>query len=141
MPSPNRYKLASTFDENKMHDRGSSFGINHQFYKKVYNECLPEAKGWTEPGCYNIKSFVDINKANSRKMTFGARIEGTPTKGPGPGEYQDYENESLNPVGRYSNGKNKNSGSRVFSKDKRRPFVDAKENIQIDLNNRLANIK
>ena len=74
-------------------------------------------------------------------MTFGQRLEGSPSKIPGPGHYQDYENESLNAVGRYSNGKNKNSGSRVFSKDKRRTFVDARENIQIDLNNKLANIK
>lgn len=74
-------------------------------------------------------------------MSFGARIASSPNKNPGPGHYQDYENESLNAVGRYSNGKNKNSGSRVFSKDKRRTFVDAKENIQIELNTKLSNLK
>lgn len=62
MPSPDKYNLLSTFDQNKLHSKGSSFGINHQYYKKVYNKCLPETKGWTEPGCYNIKSFVEINK-------------------------------------------------------------------------------
>lgn len=112
-----------------MHFKGSSFGINHQFYQKVYNKCLPEAKGWTEPGIYNIKSFVEINKSDRKRMTFGARLEPSPNKAPGPGHYQDYENEALSSVGRYSNGKNKNSMSRVFSKDKRRTFVDSKENI------------
>ena len=102
---------------------------------------MPETKGWTEPGCYNIKSFVEINKNDQKKMSFGARIASSPNKNPGPGHYQDYENESLNAVGRYSNGKNKNSGSRVFSKDKRRTFVDAKENIQIELNTKLSNLK
>ena len=78
MPSPNKYNLVSSFDENKMHYKGTSFGINHQYYRSVYNECLPEKKGWTEPGMYNIKSFVEINKDDGKKVTFKGRHERSP---------------------------------------------------------------
>lgn len=141
MPPPNQYNLASTFERNRTHNKGSSFGMTHEIYRQVYNECLPEKKGWTEPGMYNIKSFVDINKHDGRKMTFGLRLEGSPSKTPGPGHYRDDEKEGMNEYGTYSNGKNKNSKSRKFSKDKRRTFMDSKENIQIELNNKLAHFK
>ena len=46
---------------NKSHSKGKTFGISHEAYNKVYNKALPEKKGWTEPGMYTIKSFVDLN--------------------------------------------------------------------------------
>lgn len=62
-------------------------------------------------------------------MTFGLRLEDSPSKTPGPGHYLDDQTEGMNRVGNYSNGKNKNSLSRRFSKDRRRTFCDSKENI------------
>lgn len=112
LPAPNNYELASSFEQNKNHNKGNSFGITHDHYKKVYNKCLPEKKGWTEPGLYNIRSFVDINKQDSKKLSFGARREFIPSKTPGPGHYKENEREALNRFGRYANGKNKNSMSR-----------------------------
>lgn len=141
MPAPNKYNLTSSFDQNREHNKGNSFGMTHGIYQKVYNECLPEKKGWTEPGMYNIKSFVDINKQDRRKMSFGVRLECSPSQNPGPGHYKDDEKEGMGRYGTYSNGKNRNSMSRRFSKDKRRTFTDSKENIQIDLNIKLANTK
>ena len=90
---------------------------------------LIEKKGWTEPGMYNIKSFVDLNKSDSERMTFGLRLEGSPSKTPGPGHYRDDEKEGMSRYGTYSNGKNKNSQSRQFSRDRKRPFVDSREHI------------
>jgi hypothetical protein len=38
---------------------GYTFGINRSFYDNVFNEANKPKTGWTEPGLYNLDSFVD----------------------------------------------------------------------------------
>lgn len=73
MPGPTRYNLKTKFEANKFHGVGPSFGIAHNHYDKVYNEASPPKGGWTEPGLYNIDSFVELKKKDNRKMTFIGR--------------------------------------------------------------------
>ena len=44
LPAPNNYELASSFDRNRTHNKGSSFGITHGYYTKVYNDCLTRSQ-------------------------------------------------------------------------------------------------
>jgi len=113
IPGPTRYNLKTKFEVNKMHGVGPSFGISHSHYEKVYNEASPTKHGWTEPGLYNIDSFVELKKKDNRKMTFAGR---TPSQGdykearkPGPGHYNDHIAEGINKLGVYARGNHKNS--------------------------------
>jgi hypothetical protein len=89
MPGPTNYNIDSTFEINKKHDKGKSFGISGKAYEKVYNETNPPIMGWTEPGMYHIASFTDIIITNNKKMSFGQRIsssvESRDSRSPGPG--------------------------------------------------------
>jgi hypothetical protein len=105
--------LRSSFESNKSTNKGFTFGASNKTYEKVYNECLPEKKGWTEPGLYNIASFADKVKTGKKKIFFGEKcyesLERKKVKSPGPGSYNDTHTESLNRVGKYSNSKHLNS--------------------------------
>jgi len=73
IPCPTTYNLRTKFEANKEHHVGPSFGIAHSHYDKVFNESSPPKGGWTEPGLYDIKTFVDLKKKDNRKMTFLGR--------------------------------------------------------------------
>lgn len=60
IPCPTAYNLRTRFEANKRYGVGPSFGISHSHYDKVFNETSPPKGGWTEPGLYNIDSFVDL---------------------------------------------------------------------------------
>ena len=129
-PGPNQYTISSQFETNKSHGKGASFGIPHRAYDKVYNTCLIDTnKGWTEPGCYNIKTFVDVIKSNNKKLTFGSRLSRSPNNidYPSPGRYKIEKIDGFTPDGKYANGKFKSSMSRNFSQEKRKTFMDKNE--------------
>ena len=126
-PDPGTYDIMTIFDKNIRHKKGHTFGINHSYYMKLYSEQLINTKaGWTDPGAHDIKSFVDIKRIDRRKFTFGSRLNTSPKQSPGPGEYKEDETESLNKVGRYTNYKYRNSGSRNFSKGRRKTFMEVR---------------
>ena len=89
MPGPGSHNLRSSFEANKSHRKGYTFGASNETYAKVYNKCLPEKKGWTDPGLYNINSFADNVKSGKKRIFFGEKIyEGTEKaelQSPGPG--------------------------------------------------------
>lgn len=92
-PGPGAHKMRSSFESNKSDKKGFTFGASNQTYEKVYNECLPEKKGWTDPGMYNIASFADKVKTGKKKIFFGERCyssqEKKEVRSPGPGTYND----------------------------------------------------
>lgn len=71
-PEPGSYQLKSEFDKNVEKELGFSFGIGHQHYQKVYNESIGPKYGWTEPGLYNIGTFVD--QVKKKNIKFGSRV-------------------------------------------------------------------
>lgn len=91
-PGPCHYRFnSSTFGaENK----GRTFGAGREAYKKVYIKSNPPVKGWTEPGKYNIDSFIEISARTSKRWFFGKRLEShgedkAILKFPGPGYYEN----------------------------------------------------
>ena len=124
-PAPNNYTIKSQFQTNKDHDKGHSFGIPYQAYEKTYNENLiHENKGWTDPGCYNIQTFVDKIKNNKKNFSFGTRMTSSPNNYPSPDRYHIEKIDGFSKDGRYVNQKFRNSQSRNFSKDSRKTFMD-----------------
>lgn len=115
MPGPGSHNLKSSFEANKAHRRGYTFGASNETYAKVYNACLPEKKGWTDPGLYKIESFADKVKSGKKKIFFGERcyegVEKIDLQSPGPGQYHEDKSESINKFGKYINGKYHNSGA------------------------------
>ena len=111
--------MKSEFDTNVETEKGHTFGIGHKYYDKVYNDANAPRGGWTEPGLYNIETFVDnIKKKN---IKFGSRVnlivEDQQKKNfPGPGYYKDNEKEGINKYGHYANSKHKNSGVHKWAK-------------------------
>lgn len=105
--------MRSSFDSNRSAKKGFTFGASNKTYEKVFNRCLPENKGWTDPGLYNIESFADKVKSGKKRIYFGEKchnsLERSHVKSPGPGTYQDDKTESINKVGKYTNGKHMNS--------------------------------
>ena len=78
---------------------GYTFGINRKFYEKVFNEADKPKGGWTEPGLYNLDSFVD--NIQKKKMKFGSRLTGNnedhnKINFPGPGTYNDINGTAIN---------------------------------------------
>lgn len=60
-PPPNTYNLRTSFDMDVKKKKGPKFGLSHKAYVKVYSDVSEDQyKGWTEPGAYDLKSFVDI---------------------------------------------------------------------------------
>lgn len=131
MPGPGQHNLKSSFETNKDHRRGYTFGASNDTYAKVYNECLPEKKGWTDPGLYKIDSFADKVKSGRKRIFFGEKcyegVEKINLQSPGPGQYQDDKTESINKFGSYTNGKYHNSGAQNFAQGPRKTFMDAAE--------------
>lgn len=74
VPDPGAYTLKSDIERALDKNKGPKFGLSHQAYNKVYaEEGEHRQKGWTEPGKYDIKSFVDIALGNKRRFTIGQR--------------------------------------------------------------------
>jgi hypothetical protein len=88
---------------------------------------IDNKKGWTEPGCYNIKTFVDKIKNNNKNFSFGSRHSRSPVNYPSPDRYPIEKIDGFTPDGKYANQKFKSSLSRNFSKDSRKTFMDKNE--------------
>jgi hypothetical protein len=113
-PGPCSYKVkTSTFDPRK----GAYFGAGRKVWEKVYIKSNPPTKGWTEPGNYNLQSFVDEKKkAVNKHFFFGKRIKSHgedphKIKFPGPGEYEAHKVNAISKDGRYALSKSKNTNS------------------------------
>jgi len=92
---------------------GHTFGINRKYYDKVYNEANKPKQGWTEPGLYDLNTFVD--NMHKKKMAFGKRLTTTEEDHkkinfPGPGSYND-KGTAINFYGNYVSSNLRNSGA------------------------------
>jgi len=89
-PDSGTYNIKSQFNEKGSKKSGYCFGINRSFYDKVFNEANQPQQGWTEPGLYNLDTFVD--NLSKKRMKFGGRLSTTEEDHhkinfPGPGTY------------------------------------------------------
>ena len=94
----------------------------HSVYKKCFMGELTSNKGWTEPGAYDVKSFVDIAASNGKGAYMGRKLE-SPAPKPGVNKTEfGAALAGINATGNYAASKYPNSKAANFSKGRRRAF-------------------
>jgi hypothetical protein len=110
MPPPNTYSLSTDIEMALKHGKGPKFGMRTD-QRKIYSDVSEEqGKGWTEPGQYDLRSFVDIAISSNKRFTMAGRGEHV---GVGNNKTIMHEVgpalEGLNKKGRYADSKHANA--------------------------------
>ena len=102
----------------------------HSVYEKCFVGELSSNKGWTEPGAYDMKTFVDIAAVNGKGAYMGRKLE-SPAPKPGVNKTEfGAALAGIHPTGNYAASKYPNSKAQNFSKGRRKTFMEVNRQSQ-----------